>query len=115
VDKVRDIVGLYRNPPENALVFSVDEKSQIQARTQPILPLPEGRPERQRHDYRRCGTTTLFTAPNVLDGTVIGHCSPHHRHQEFLKFLRKLDKAQLPSALYSDQFFLAQPSGTLLC
>jgi hypothetical protein len=75
---VRDIVGLYRNPPENALVFSVDEKSQIQAldRTPPILPLREGLPERQTHDYRRYGTTTLFAALNVLDGTVIGHCSP---------------------------------------
>jgi transposase len=94
VDKVRDIVGLYRNPPENALVFSVDEKSQIQAldRTQPILPLREGLPERQTHDYRRYGTTTLFAALNVLDGTVIGHCSPRHRHQEFLKFLKKLDE-----------------------
>jgi transposase len=94
VDKVRDIVGLYRNPPENALVFSVDEKSQIQAldRTQPILPLREGLPERQTHDYRRYGTTTLFAALNVLDGTVFGHCSPRHRHQEFLKFLKKLDE-----------------------
>ena len=93
VDKVRDIGGLYRNPPENTLVFSVDEKSQIQAldRTQPILPLREGLPERQTHDYRRYGTTTLFAALNVLDGTVIGHCSPRHRHQEFLKFLKKLD------------------------
>jgi transposase len=94
VDKVRDIVGLYRNPPENTLVFSVDEKSQIQAldRTQPILPLREGLPERQTYDYRRYGTTTLFAALNVLDGTVIGHCSPRHRHQEFLKFLKKLDE-----------------------
>jgi len=93
VHKVRDIVGLYTNPPENALVFAVDEKSQIQAldRTQPILPLREGLPERQTHDYRRYGTTTLFAALNVLDGTVIGHCSPRHRHQEFLKFLKKLD------------------------
>jgi hypothetical protein len=75
-------------------VFSVDEKSQIQAldRTQPILPLREGLPERQTHDYRRHGTTTLFAALNVLDGTVIGHCSPRHRHQEFLKFLKKLDE-----------------------
>jgi transposase len=95
VHKLRDIVGLYRNPPENALVFSVDEKSQIQAldRTQPILPLREGLPERQTHDYRRYGTTTLFAALNVLDGTVIGHCSPRHRHQEFLKFLKKLDES----------------------
>ncbi len=93
VRKVRDIVGLYMNPPEKALVVSVDEKSQIQAldRTQPILPLREGLPERQTHDYRRYGTTTLFAALNVLDGTVIGHCSARHRHQEFLNFLKKLD------------------------
>jgi len=73
---VRDIVGLYLNPPEKALVLSVDEKSQIQAldRTQPILPLHPGLPERQTHDNERHGTTTLFAALNVLDGTVIGQC-----------------------------------------
>src|SRR5712692_6001796 len=91
--KVRDIVGLYLNPPEKALVLSVDEKSQIQAldRTQPILPLRPGIPERQTHDYQRHGTSTLFAALNVLDGTVVGHCAPRHRHQEFLHFLTKLD------------------------
>ena len=92
VRKVRDIVGLYLNPPDKALVFSVDEKSQIQAldRTQPLLPLRPGLPERQTHDDERHGTTTLFAALNVLDGTVIGHCQPRHRHQEFLGFLDRL-------------------------
>ncbi|HLZ41422.1 MAG TPA: IS630 family transposase [Candidatus Sulfotelmatobacter sp.] len=76
--KVRDIVGLYMNPPDKAIVLSVDEKSQIQAldRTQPILPLRPGLPERQTHDYQRHGTTTLFAALNVLEGTVIGECQP---------------------------------------
>jgi transposase len=93
VRKVRDIVGLYLNPPDKALVFSLDEKSQIQAldRTQPILPLRPGLPERQTHDYERHGTTTLFAALNVLDGTVIGQCQPRHRHQEFLRFLDRLE------------------------
>jgi transposase len=99
VKKVRDIVGLYLNPPDKALVFSVDEKSQIQAldRTQPILPLRPGLPERQTHDYERHGTTTLFAALNVLDGTVIGHCQPRHRHQEFLRFLDRLEASVDPS------------------
>jgi transposase len=94
-EKVRDIVGLYQNPPEKALVLCVDEKSQIQAldRTQPILPLRPGVPERQTHDYKRYGTTTLFAALNLLDGRVIADCQPRHRHQEFLKFLRKIDRS----------------------
>lgn len=93
--KVRDIVGLYMNPPEKAIVLSVDEKSQIQAldRTQPILPLRPGLPERQTHDYKRHGTTTLFAALNVLEGTVIGACQPRHRHQEFLLFLKRIDRS----------------------
>jgi transposase len=93
--KVRDIVGLYMNPPERAIVLSVDEKSQIQAldRTQPILPLRPGLPERQTHDYKRHGTTTLFAALNVLEGTVIGECQPRHRHQEFLRFLDRIDQS----------------------
>jgi transposase len=93
--KVRDIVGLYMNPPDKAVVLSVDEKSQIQAldRTQPILPLRPGLPERQTHDYRRHGTTTLFAALNVLDGSVIGQCHPRHRHQEFLRFLERIDES----------------------
>lgn len=91
--KVRDIVGLYVNPPDKAIVLSVDEKSQIQAldRTQPILPLRPGLPERRTHDYERHGTTTLFAALNVLEGTVIGECQPRHRHQEFLRFLDRIE------------------------
>jgi transposase len=96
--KVRDIVGLYVNPPDKAVVLSVDEKSQIQAldRTQPILPLRPGLPERQTHDYERHGTTTLFAALNVLEGTVIGQCQPKHRHQEFLRFLDQIDASVEP-------------------
>lgn len=87
-------MGLYLNPPQKALVLSVDEKSQIQAleRTQPILPLRPGLPERQTHDYERHGTTTLFAALNVLDGKVISSCLPRHRHLEFLRFLEKIDR-----------------------
>ena len=94
VEKVRDIVGLYLNPPENALVFSVDEKSQTQAleRSQPILPMRPGIPEQQTHDYIRHGTTSLFAALNILTGEVTGSCHSRHRHQEFLKFLNRLDK-----------------------
>lgn len=97
--KVRDIVGLYLRPPERALVLSVDEKSQIQAldRTQPILPLRPGLPERQTHDYERHGTTTLFAALNVLEGTIIAECRPRHRHQEFLRFLNRVDGSVEPS------------------
>ena len=95
VAKVRDIVGLYLNPPEKAIVLSVDEKSQIQAldRTQPILPLRPGLPERQTHDYERHGTTTLFAALDVAVGNVIGQCQARHRHQEFVRFLDKIDAA----------------------
>jgi len=93
VPKVRDIVGLYINPPDRAIVLSVDEKSQIQAldRTQPILPLRPGLPERQTHDYERHGTTTLFAALDILEGTVITDCQARHRHQEFLRFLDRID------------------------
>lgn len=95
VAKVRDIVGLYLNPPDQAIVLSVDEKSQIQAldRTQPILPLRPGLPERRTHDYERHGTTTLFAALDVAAGKVIGQCQPRHRHQEFLCFLKRIDRA----------------------
>ena len=84
-EKVRDVVGLYLNPPERALVLCVDEKSQIQAldRTAPILPLRPGLPERQTHDYKRHGTTTLFAAFNILNGKVIGTCQSRHRSREF--------------------------------
>ena len=95
VSKLRDVVGLYLNPPEKAMVFCVDEKSQIQAldRTAPMLPLRPGIPERQTHDYIRHGTTTLFAALNVLDGTVIGSCKARHRHAEFIEFLETLDRS----------------------
>lgn len=95
VPKLRDVVGLYLNPPEKAMVFCVDEKSQIQAldRTAPVLPLRPGIPARQTHDYIRHGTTTLFAALNVLDGTVIGSCKTRHRHVEFIEFLAKLDRS----------------------
>lgn len=93
-DKVVDIVGLYLNPPEQALVLGVDEKSQIQAleRTQPMLPLRLGKVARHTHDYKRNGTTTLFAALNIATGEVIGECHPRHRHNEFLKFLKQLRK-----------------------
>src|SRR5689334_694092 len=93
-EKVQDIIGLYLHPPDRALVFSVDEKSQIQAldRTQPGLPLKKGRCGTMTHDYKRHGTTTLFAALEVLQGKVIGQCYERHRHQEFLKFLRRLDQ-----------------------
>jgi transposase len=92
-EKLTDVVGLYLNPPDRALVLCVDEKSQIQAlqRTQPGLPMKKGRCGTMTHDYKRHGTTTLFAALNVLDGRVIGECLPRHRHQEFLRFLRRLD------------------------
>lgn len=95
IEKLRDVVGLYLSPPENALVFCVDEKSQCQAleRTQPMLPMGIGYAEGVTHDYVRHGTTTLFAALNVLDGTVLASCKPRHRHQEFLSFLREIDKS----------------------
>ena len=94
VEKLRDVVGLYLNPPEHALVLSIDEKSQIQAldRTQPGLPLKKGRAGTMTHDYKRNGTTTLFAALNVLEGKVIGQCMKRHRHQEFLRFMRRVDR-----------------------
>src|SRR6185436_1173267 len=94
-EKVRDIVGLYLNPPDRALVLCVDEKSQIQAldRTAPVLPLRPGLPERQTHDYKRHGTTTLFAAFNILNGKVIGTCQQRHRSREFVRFLNHLEKA----------------------
>lgn len=94
VRKLRDVVGLYLNPPDKALVLCVDEKSQIQAldRTQPALPMRPGLPARQTHDYVRHGTTTLFAALNVLEGTVIGSCLPRHRHQEFLNFMERVER-----------------------
>src|SRR6476619_768096 len=98
--KVEDVVGLYLNPPDRALVLCVDEKSQIQAldRTQPGLPMKKGRAGTMTHDYKRNGTTTLFAALNMLDGKVIGACMPRHRHREFLRFLKQIDN-QTPAEL----------------
>ena len=95
VEKLEDIVGLYMSPPEHALVLCCDEKSQVQAldRTQPGLPIKQGRAQTMTHDYKRHGTTTLFAALNVLDGQVIGQCQRRHTHAEWLKFLRQIDRA----------------------
>jgi putative transposase len=95
IEKLRDVVGLYLDPPDKALVLCVDEKSQVQAleRTQPLLPLGFGYVEGVTHDYLRHGTTTLFAALDLLDGSVLAQCRPRHRHQEFLGFLRAIDQA----------------------
>jgi len=100
VEKLVDIVGLYLNPPEHAMVLCADEKSQIQAldRTQPGLPMKKGRCGTMTHDYKRNGTTTLFAALDLLEGKVMGTCMPRHRHQEWLKFLSLIDK-QVPRNL----------------
>ena len=94
IEKLEDVVGLYMNPPDHALVFCIDKKSQIQAldRTQPGLPMKKGRAGTMTHDYKRNGTTTLFAALDMLKGEVIGQCMPRHRHQEFLKFLKSIDR-----------------------
>ncbi len=99
-EKLADVVGLYLNPPESAIVLSMDEKSQIQAldRTQPSLPMKKGRAGTMTHDYKRNGTTTLFAALDVLSGSVIGQCLPRHRHSEFLTFLKTIDR-QVPKDL----------------
>jgi Integrase core domain. len=99
-EKLVDVVGLYLNPPEKAVVLCMDEKSQIQAldRTQPWLPMKKGRAGTMTHDYKRNGTTTLFAALDVLSGSVIGQCLPRHRHEEFLKFLRTIDR-EVPKGL----------------
>ena len=100
IEKVRDIVGLYLNPPEHAVVLCVDEKSQIQAleRSQPVLPMGLGYVEGVTHDYVRHGTTTLFAALDVNNGTVLTRCKQRHRHQEYLSFLRHIE-ANVPAAL----------------
>jgi transposase len=99
-EKLTDVVGLYLNPPENAIVLCMDEKSQVQAldRTQPSLPMTRGRAATMTHDYKRNGTTTLFAALDVLTGSVIGQCLPRHRHEEFLKFLKTIDR-EVPKGL----------------
>ena len=95
MEKLHDIVGLYVSPPAHAVVLSIDEKSQIQAldRTQPGLPMKKGRGATMTHDYKRNGTTTLFAALNVLDGTVIGQNMQRHRHQEFIRFLNQIERS----------------------
>ena len=95
IDKVRDVVGLYMNPPERAIVLCVDEKSQVQAldRSQPLLPMTCSSPERHTHDYVRHGTTSLYSALNVATGEVIGKCSRRHRASDFLRFMNQVDKA----------------------
>jgi len=100
VEKLTDVVGVYLNPPDKAVVLCVDEKSQIQAldRTQPGLPLKKGRCQTMTHDYKRNGTTTLFAALNTLEGTVLGTCYPRHRNIEFRKFLRQIDES-IPAEL----------------
>lgn len=100
VEKLYDVVGLYLNPPDKSLLLCVDEKSQIQAldRTQPGLPMKKGRLGTRTHDYKRNGTTTLFAALSMLDGKVIGDCMPRHRHQEFIRFLKKID-GETPATL----------------
>ena len=104
VEKVRDIAGLYMSPPQNAVVLCVDEKSQMQAldRTQPLLPMRPGTPERRTHDYHRHGTSSLFAALMVKTGVVIGQCHRRHRHQEFIKFLKTID----------DVLSATEPAGT---
>jgi len=109
LQKLTDVVGLYLNPPDNAIVLCVDEKSQIQAlqRTQPGLPLKKGRSGTMTHDYKRHGTTTLFAALDVLAGKVIGDCYKRHRHQEFLRFLRRIDdefSGKMPLHLVMDNY-----------
>jgi transposase len=99
-EKLIDVVGLYLNPPDQAVVLCMDEKSSVQAldRTQPSLPMKKGRAGTMTHDYKRNGTTTLFAALDVLSGNVIGECLPRHRHEEFLKFLRRIDR-EVPKGL----------------
>jgi transposase len=109
LEKMTDVVGLYLNPPQQAIVLCVDEKSQIQAldRTQPGLPIKKGRCGTMTHDYKRNGTTTLFAALDTLQGKVVGECHHRHRHQEFLKFLRRLDRefpGKVPLHLVMDNY-----------
>jgi transposase len=109
LQKLTDVVGLYLSPPDKAIVLCVDEKSQIQAlnRTQPGLPLKKGRCGTMTHDYKRNGTTTLFAALDLLEGKVIGDCHPRHRHQEFVQFLRKINRefpGQTPLHLVMDNY-----------
>ena len=109
LEKLTDVVGLYLSPPDQAILLCIDEKSQIQAldRTQPGLPIQKGRCGTMTHDYKRNGTTTLFAALDVLEGKVIGDCYKRHRHQEFLKFLRRIDcefPGKIPLHLVMDNY-----------
>ena len=145
-EKLVDVVGLYMNPPEKAIVLCADEKSSVQAldRTQASLPMVKGRGETMTHDYKRHGTTTLFAALDVLTGMVIGQCMPRHRHQEWLKFLKTIDRevpkdlaihlildnyathkhqdvahvagqsSSVPPAFHPDILILVEPGGTLV-
>ena len=119
LEKLTDVGGLYLNPPDKAILLCVDEKSQMQAlnRTQPGLPLKKGRCGTLTHDYKRNGTTTLFAALDVLQGKVIGDCHQRHRHQEFLKFLRRIDRAfpgKTPLHLVIDNYGTPAPSRSRL-
>lgn len=114
-EKLTDIVGLYMNPPERAVVLCCDEKSQVQAldRSQPGLPLKRGRAETMTHDYKRHGTTTLFAALNILNGSVISQCQQRHRHIEWLKFLKQIDatvEADLQIHVVLDNYSNSQAS-----
>jgi hypothetical protein len=111
VAKLHDIVGLYLNPPDKGLVWCVDEKSQIQAldRTPPGLPMKKGRCGTMTHDYKRQGTTTLFAALSLLEGVIIGDCMPRHRHQEFIRFLKRIDAETTP---YLDLHLIVDNYGT---
>jgi hypothetical protein len=118
VEKVRDIVGLYLNPPDRAIVLCVDEKSQVQAlnRTEPILPLAPGVPARQSHDYERHGVTSLFAAMDVASGVTISTCYRRHRHQEFLRFLNQIEDslpARLNVHLVMDNYGTHKPCSTI--
>jgi Homeodomain-like domain len=117
VEKLEDIVGLYMAPLEHALVLSCDEKSQVQAldRTQPDLPLKKGRAQTMTHDNKRHGTTTLFAALNVLDGTVTGQCQARHTHAEWLKFLRRIDRETLRTRRYNLSWTTMQRTSIRRC
>ncbi|MET8118273.1 IS630 family transposase [Micromonospora sp. NPDC005189] len=115
IEEVVDVVGLYHHPPERAVVLCVDEKSQIQAldRSQPVLPMMPGMPERRTHDYARNGITSLFAAFNIADGSVIGELHRQHRAVEFKKFLAG-ETSPVPHALHPDRLILDQPGRTLV-
>ena len=112
VDKIRDVVGLYMNPPTNAVVFSFDEKPQVQAlqRAQPILPMDIGQPERQTHNYIRHGTLDLFAALNVATGAVLTRCKQQHRAQDFVAFLRDIDESVAPALEIHMVWTTSQPT-----